>query len=140
MVLVVVQQVRNDFNLSHLGGREGGGKVVAARLGGFPGFSLLLIIPGELGIQVSILLVDIAGRRAGHATHAMDDVEALPAYLDCLTVAVAVVEVGGQVAVVCGQVCQFAHVVAAFQQVDGTVHVLQGFVPALHARCISVRW
>ncbi|EEC53346.1 hypothetical protein BACEGG_02260 [Bacteroides eggerthii DSM 20697] len=63
----------------------------------------------------------------------MDDVEALLAYFDSLAVMVVVIEIAGQITVVGGQVCQFAHIVAVLQQVDGTVHILQGFIHALHA-------
>ena len=101
-----------------------GGAVTGVCIGCLLRLPRFLIEAGQLGVEVAILLVDIPRRRARHFAHAADDVGARFGCADGVVVLLPVLVEGGQITVESGQQGQFAHVVAAFQQVDGTEHIL----------------
>ena len=70
--------------------------------GGFGGFfalSVLQVVPGKFGVEVTVLLVYVSGRRSGQQAHAADNVETLLAEGNGFVQTLVFGQIGGQVAV-----------------------------------------
>ncbi len=99
MVLTRTQQVGDDFCLSCLRLCKASALVFPGGFGGFFALSVLQVVPGKFGVEVTVLLVYVSGRRSGQQAHAADNVETLLAEGNGFVQTLVFGQIGGQVAV-----------------------------------------